>query len=309
MSIWIALIHYLVCSPVGRGHCAAEAGSRSVPADQVRPFYRRVSPHPLEVRPLVCGARAIEGLAPARSAMTRSACGLAAAAFLCLAGARGGAEDSEPVAPPGREVSLPSSEVKDTFFAYILGIIRIGAEVDIDNEGMRAILVELKSALNLPLDLISRVSQHKDPESPDRTAALEFPHDMVIPIPFSILFYHPGRITCTRLLSFDVGRSSWVDPGGTAEPGEAFDLRLDQGSILVEIDGWVKALFGLEDTWIKHFVFFRWHDDWIGMLAGNGRSSDRVKRAYFDFTKNTILFPPPDLLDVSGRDLVPNSSP
>ena len=245
-------------------------------------------------------------VARAIQAVTRTVCGLAAAAFLCLAGARICAQGLESAGPPGREVSLPASEVKDTFFAYILGIIRIGAEIDIDNEGMRAILVELKSALNLPFDLISRVSQHKDAESTDCIIALEFQHDVVIPIPFSILWYHPGRITSTRLLSFDVGRSPWVDPGSPAEPGEAFDLRLEQGSILVEIDGWVKALFGLEDTLIRHIVFFRWHDDWIGMLQGSGRETGEVKRAYFDFTKNTILFPPPDLLKSAGRDLVPD---
>jgi hypothetical protein len=208
-------------------------------------------------------------------------------------------------------VSLPASEVKDTFFAYILGIIRIGAEMDLDNEEMRAILVEFKSTLGVPFDLISRVSQHEDPESADRMIALEFQHDVVIPIPFSILFYHPGRITSTRLLSFDVRRSPWADPGSPAESGEAFDLVLTQGSILVEIDGWLKALFGghLEDTWIRHIVFFRWHSDWMGMLEGSGRSTGRVKRAYFDLTKNTILFPAPDSLKSAGSDLVPDSSP
>ncbi len=241
-----------------------------------------------------------------QAGVTRAVCGLLAAAFLCLAGAGIGAQDAEPAAPPGREVSLPTAQVKDTFFAYILGIIRIGAEVEIDNEGMRAVLVELKSGLKLPFDLISRVSQHTDPETADRVVALEFQRDVVVPIPFSILWYHPGRITSTRLLSFDVARSPWVDPGSPAEPGESFDLALAQGSILVEIDGWVKALFGLENTWIRHVVFFRWHGDWIGMLEGNGRSTDRVKRAYFDFTKNSILFPPPDSLKGAGSSLVPD---
>lgn len=207
-------------------------------------------------------------------------------------------------------MSLPASEVKDTFFAYILGIIRIGAEMDLHNEEMRAILVEFKSTLDVPFDLISRVSQHQDPESDDRVVALEFQRDVVIPIPFSILFYHPGRITSTRLLSFDVSRSPWVYPGSPAESGEAFDLVLIQGGILVEIDGWLKALFGghLEDTWIRHFVFFQWRGSWMGMLEGRGRSTGRVKRAYFDLTKNTILFPPPDSLKCAGSDLVPDSA-
>jgi hypothetical protein len=163
----------------------------------------------------------------------------------------------------------------------------------------------------VPFDLISRVSQHEDPESAERTISLEFQRDVVIPIPFSILWYHPGRITSTRLLSFDVHQSSWTDPASPAEPGEVFDLALAKGSILVEIDGWVKALLSghLEDTGITNIVFFRWSGDWIGTLAGTGRATGRMIRAYFDFTKNEILFPAPDSLKDAGHELVPDQSP
>jgi hypothetical protein len=207
--------------------------------------------------------------------------------------------------------------VKDTFFAYFLGIIGTAADIDMDNEEMRAILVEFKSTLDVPFDLISRFSQREDPESALRVLELQFQRDVVIPIPFSILFYHPGRITSTRLLQFDVHRSPWTDPDLPADPGlpaqagEAFDLALAHGSVLVEIDGWLKALFSdhLEDTWIRHIVFFRWHGDWIAMLQGIGRSTGKVKRAYFDLTTNAILFPPSDSLKSVGNGLVPDSSP
>jgi hypothetical protein len=263
------------------------------------------------------------------------ACGVFAAACLCLANGSISAQDGESAARPGREVSLPASQVKDTFFAYLLGIIRTGADIDVDNEEMRAILVEFKTTLDVPFDLISRFSQHEDPESADRAVSLEFQRDVMIPIPFSILFYHPGRITSTQLLRFTVHRSPWADPGSLsetgsptepgfpaavgsstepaspAEPGEAFDLVLARGSILVEIDAWLKALFSahLEDTWVRHIVFFKWNGDWITMLQGIGRSTQKVKRAYFDLTKNTILFPPSDSLKSAGNGLVPDSSP
>jgi hypothetical protein len=128
--------------------------------------------------------------------------------------------------------------------------------------------------------------------------------------PSQFSFTALGRITSTRLLSFVVHRSHWVNPGSTAESGEAFDLVMIQGSIFVEIDGWLKALFGgqLEDAWIRHFVFFRWHGSWMGMLEGRERSTGRVKRAYLDLTKNTILFPPQDSLRSAGSDLVPDSA-
>ncbi len=79
----------------------------------------------------------------------------------------------------------------------------------------------------------------------------------------------------------------------------------------MEIDGWVKALLSghLEDTWIRHIVFFRWSGHWIGMLAGTGRATGKIIRAYFDFTKNEILFPAADPLKDAGRQLVPDPSP
>jgi hypothetical protein len=212
---------------------------------------------------------------------------------------------------PGRDVSLPASEVKDTFFAYILGIIQSGIQIDIDNEQMRSILVEFTSALHLPFDLISRVSQHEDPGTSVRVISLEFQRDVVIPIPFSLLWYHPGTIAAAQTVAFEVQRWMWAEPGTLDEPADVLDLVLVQGSILVDIDDWLEALFSatLQDSWIHHIVFFKWHGDWVGMLEGIGRRDGRVMRAYFDFRKNAILFPPPGPLDEVGKIFVPDSSP
>ena len=236
------------------------------------------------------------------------------AAALALVAVGVSAQEIEATTRPGREVSLPPSEVKDTFFAYILGIIASGVETEIDNEQMRDILVEFKSPLNLPFDLISLVSQHADPQTGERRIGLEFQHDVVIPVPFSLLFYHPGSITLTQRVSFDVHQSTWADPtAGTDAPppdGSVYDLVLAEGSILVDIDEWLVALFSstLEDTWIRHIVFFRWHHDWIGMLEGTGRTTQRVLRAYFDLTKNTIMFPAPQSLKNAGKEIVPDAA-
>jgi hypothetical protein len=215
---------------------------------------------------------------------------------------------------PGREVSLPSSEVKDTFFAYALGIIGSGAELEIDNEQMRSMFVEFKTALGVPFDMISRFSQHADPQTGERRITLEFARGVVIPVPFAILWYHPGSIITSQRVGFDVHRSTWTDPGAGADaappPVPVYDLALEDGGILVDIDDWLEVLFSahLEDTFIQHIVFLKWDGDWIGMLEGTGRRTGRVKRAYFDFTKNAILFPPPDSLEQAGRSFVPDPS-
>jgi hypothetical protein len=220
----------------------------------------------------------------------------------------------EPPAPaserPGREVSLPANEVKDTFFAYVMGIITRGLEVNVDNAQMRDILTEFKSTLAVPFDLIDRVTQHTEPDTGERTIGLEFTRDVIIPIPFALLFYHPGTIQADKDLVWKVDRA--VFNGGTGEgPVPVFDLALWQGSVQVNIDDWLEVLFSasLEDTWIHHIIFFKWKGDWVGLLEGAGRRTGRVLRAYFDFTRNTILFPPASDLEKAGRALVDEPGP
>ena len=211
---------------------------------------------------------------------------------------------------PGREISLAPSQVKDTFFAYVLGIIQAGIEVDIDNAAMREILTEFKSALKLPFDLVERVTQRTSPETGKRLIGLDFTTDVVIPIPFSLLFYHPGSITSDRSLLFQVNRSTYADPGAPGVPAPVFDLVLIEGRVLVDVDNWLEWLLAayLEDTWIRHIVFFTWRGDWIGLLEGTGKRTGRQLRAFFDFTKNKILFPDPAELDGIGRSLVPDTA-
>jgi hypothetical protein len=211
-----------------------------------------------------------------------------------------------PLERPGREISLPSTEVKDTFFAYVLGIIVAGVEVDVNNAQMREILTEFKSSLSLPFDLIDRVTQHA--EAGEKAIGLAFLRDVSIPIPFSLLFYHPGSITATRDLLFQVSRSTMSDPADAGIMVPVFDLALESGTVLVDIDNWLEALLSayLEDTLVKHIVFFKTKGDWIGMLEGTGRRTGKVLRAYFNFTRNAIVFPTPAALDRAGRFLVPD---
>ena len=231
----------------------------------------------------------------------------------CLLGAisaPGFAQDAPPSpvpvpTAPGREVSLPANEVKDTFFAYVLGIITAGHEVDVDNAHMRDILTEFKSTLDVPFDLIDRVTQHTDPETGMCTIGVVFTRDVDIPIPFSLLWYHPGSIEANQELVWQVQHGVF-NPGDGGDPVPVFDLVLWRGSVEVNIDDWLEALLSasLEDTWVHHIIFFQWKGEWIGLVEGAGRRTGRAMRAYFDFTKNTILFPTPADLEKIGRTIV-----
>ena len=206
------------------------------------------------------------------------------------------------VGRPSRDISLPPTAVKDTFFAYVLGIIQTGVEVDIDNAGMRDILTEFKSTLKLPFDLVTRVTQHTTDQS--TAIGLDFDADVSIPIPFALLGYHPGSIKSSADLIFGVTKTVYREPGASAPTSPVFSLTLQQGSVLVDVDDWLEALFPsmLEDTWVHHLIFFLWHGQWVGLLEGRGQRDNREMRAYFNFTANRILFPIPAELDrIGGR--------
>jgi hypothetical protein len=233
--------------------------------------------------------------------------------FLLAIGLACAEEPASPPPRPGREVSLPRSEVKDTFFAFLLGLISSGTEIDVDNQEMREILVEFTSVLNVPADLITRFAQRVSPETGEQRLELDFVRDVVVPVPFALLFYHPGSVRMTRAIVFDVTRStmSAADAGAAGTPGSpVYFLTLTEGSIFADIDAWLEALFSaqLEDSWIVDVVFFRWRGEWIGMLEGTGKTTGRIRRAYFDYTKNEIVFPAPDSLKSIGRKLSRDSS-
>ena len=121
---------------------------------------------------------------------------------------------------------------------------------------MREILTEFNSALVVPLDLFDRVTQTED-ETGGRLVGMEFTRDVDIPIPFSLLWYHPGSILSSPHLSWRVSRS-WFFVPESGVLAEAIDLVLWQGSVQVRLDEWLKVLFSahFEDTWIHHIIFF-----------------------------------------------------
>ncbi len=224
---------------------------------------------------------------------------------LCLAAA-GGRElfaQSLPASnssPPGRRVSL--SQVKDTFFSYVLGIVLTGLEVDIDNAQMRAILTEFQSKLKFPFDMVTRVIQHTELDSGARTISLIFTSDVLIPIPYSFLGYHPGTLKATERVNFRVTRSAYTDPKDPSAYTPVYDLSLADGRILIDIDDWLVYLLSnvLDKLEVRHIVFFSYQKTWIGLVEGKGKVFNRDMREYFDFTNNKIIYPIPDKLDAMG---------
>lgn len=230
----------------------------------------------------------------------RSAAVLAILA-LCLAAATAPAQSGTDSVPfPGRELILPPSEVKDTFFAWLVGVVDAGRDASIDNAGLRGILTEFQPTVALPFDRISLV-RHAAPRADERgSMGVAFDGEIDIPVPFALLWYHPGSLRSTRELRFEERRfASLPTTAGPAEP--VYSFRLLEGAMTIDVDAWLDALLGrvVDDFAIRLVAVARWRGSWRCILGGAGREDRRIIAA-FDLARNAIVFPVPDELTRLG---------
>ena len=231
------------------------------------------------------------------------AASVSAILVLALAVAAAGAQSvaDGPPPPPGRELILPSTEVKDTFFAWLVGVVDAARDASIDNEGLRAVLTEFHSTIALPFDRIS-VVHHEAPTPYTRgSLGVEFDREIDVPVPFSLLWYHPGALRATRVVRFEERRFSSVPlaSGPAAEP--VYSFRIAEGAMTIDVDTWLDVLLGriVDDLSIRIVAIARWRGAWRGLIGGTGRGNRRII-AVFDLTRNTITFPVPSELTRLG---------
>ncbi len=208
-----------------------------------------------------------------------------------------------PAGRPGREIALPADQVKDSFFAYAIGVIVAGVEVNLDNADLRDILTEFKSSLKLPFDLIDRVRQYPVDDPQGLEFSILFTSSVKIPIPFSFLGYHPGSILASPEIRFTEAKSESFRAPGASPADSVYVLRLNTGLVVVDVDDWLEALLPtiIDDLFVDLFAIFPFEGTWYCLLAGTGRRGEPI-REYFDFTHNRIIFPiPGDLAAVGNR--------
>ncbi len=238
-----------------------------------------------------------------RSSIARVAFAAALAALLALAVASALADPA--TERPTREISLPRDEVKDSFLAYVLGIIYSDADIELDNVSLREVLVEFKSSLDLPFDDLTLVSQGRTAENGIGSLGVSFRHDMSIPVPFSLLGYHPGTIRVSK----SVGFSRWQADGRTLENGLSLPpflvFGLISGTAAIDVDEWLTVLFPrlIDDIVIRVLAVFRYKDRLYCMMDGTGRRGQPIA-GLLDFRTNRIIFPLPRELASLAVDLL-----
>ena len=131
-----------------------------------------------------------------------------------------------------------------------------------------------------------------------------------LPFPYSILGYHPGSVRSTeacRLREWDLGD---VVMGSRQRPFKDVRLfTLEQGDVLVDVDGWIDALAGsmLDDAALSGLALMRYGAQRYGVAYGYNREG-KVRSGVLDFRQDKVLMPPPPELKGVVSDLVRRSA-
>lgn len=206
---------------------------------------------------------------------------------------------------PGEEISVPESQVTDRFYSYLIGLVDANVCGVVDGDRLCALLSEHRGKTAIPFTLIDKIRRDCAPHKGARSVSITFKEDLMTPVPYDILGYHPGSVAASK----DVNFLEWYLPSQTigSASGDPIDITrvfvfaVNEGWAVVDVDAWVDKLLGgyLDDTRIALLVLFKYNDEWHALAAGYGPSGEG-RSGIFNFQTNKILFPtPPELQGVA----------
>jgi hypothetical protein len=213
---------------------------------------------------------------------------------------------------PGPEAILPEDEVKDRFFAYLIGLAEAEAYGRLSGDEISQALGGFSGATRVPFELISEIRRTRGEGAEPGVVSISFMKNLKTPVPYSILGYHPGSVVADTVVSFYEyylpRKSVYVAENTRVTLTRVHVFATYEGWAVVDIDAWVDKLLGgrLDDTWLVVMALFKYEDDWHGIAAGYGPGGEG-RSGVFNFRTNKILFPTPDQFRTLGpylRNLV-----
>jgi hypothetical protein len=208
---------------------------------------------------------------------------------------------------------LPSAGgVKDPLFALLLGLIESDSYGTVSGERLKRELAQRPGRTRLPYGRVRALSRLPGRGGEAARVTVSFDSVLDLPIPYRILWYHPGRLGSSVACVFREWRVARlvVPPGGvTRSDIELRDVHLfglDEGELQVDIDGWLDALMGgaLDDTSVRSVALFRHGGRWLATALG-GNKQGQPRSGTFDFAADRILFPTPGEMKAVARHVRP----
>jgi hypothetical protein len=161
-------------------------------------------------------------------------------------------------------------------------------------------LAERRQKSRLPWRLAREFARAPGASDTSATVTLRFDGPVDVAIPYHILWYHPGRIRASPSCRFREWRLARL-PFETRKGGQKTasslltDVRLfalDEGELLLDIDGWLDALLGdaLDDTFVACLAVGRHRDREYGFAFGRNREG-KPRIGVFDLSDDSAAFP------------------
>ncbi len=201
--------------------------------------------------------------------------------------------------------------VHDPIFGFLVGLLESGRYGIVPVGYLDEIMHEEDHRTNIPYKLIREVTRVDDPDGPHAWVRIRFHEPLRVPVPYSMLGYHPGNLVATTevvLLEWQLGdvqlpvRSRdgrrWVGAQNVTIWGVV------SGRIVLDIDGLIDAILGgkLDDTDIITLGLFDYEGDRFALAAGFN-DDGQGRSGALDLGTDKIRFPAPDEFKVIGREL------
>jgi hypothetical protein len=205
--------------------------------------------------------------------------------------------------------------VNDPVFSFLTWLVTSGTYGTITRERLQQEVGRIGGKSRLPYESV--VSITREPVKPGRTALvrLEFTKPIDLPIPYSILGYHPGSFTASQYCVFrewEIGKIRLSEAEQKDNRTETRTIDLEdvhlfasvEGDVRIDIDAWIDALLGgaIDDTDITALMLCRWQGEWYGVAMGYGHDKSG-RSGILSLRQDKILFPTPDGLHGVGRQM------
>ena len=104
---------------------------------------------------------------------------------------------------PGGEIILPEDDVKDRFFAYMIGLAEADAYGNLSAEDLSGVLDEFAGETRIPFGLITGIERRRVEQGNPTLVSISFLEELKTPVPYSILGYHPGSVVADTTVRFN----------------------------------------------------------------------------------------------------------
>jgi len=201
---------------------------------------------------------------------------------------------------------INAAELRDPFFRFTFGMIAIDSVGVWTRADLDRYITASGEPTRLPLDRIvsieRRVAVGAERERRlgsivERIWRIELTEAFAVPMPYSILGYHPGSLRISHELILSEWYLGSPDLEFTIDGRERrfttaglITLRVDAGYLVLDADGWLDALLGkkLDDAWTVGFAFGRLNGRLVGIGITVGRDG-RKTYGELDFAKDEIV--------------------